>query len=156
MLLMNPTSVLRWNTEKTYLQDLQAQGFPTIPTVWVDQPVSDLPSSSSFPSLTDILSANFPASNDDDIFVIKPAVSGGSFGTFKIRRGDASLPAVVQQFEGVLSHAKTLIQPYVEQITEPGELSIVYFANRPSHAVYKQPKAGDFRCVCSQFQTSAS
>ena len=34
--LINSPSLLLWNTRKTYLQDIQAAGIPTIPTLYVE------------------------------------------------------------------------------------------------------------------------
>jgi glutathione synthase/RimK-type ligase-like ATP-grasp enzyme len=50
-----------------------------------------------------------------------------SFGTFDYLPGD------------------TLVQEYVPEIVENGEVSLFYFGGKFSHAVSKKPKPGDFR-----------
>ena len=34
-LLINPISILKWSSHKSYLRDLEAAGVPTMPTVWI-------------------------------------------------------------------------------------------------------------------------
>ena len=38
-----------------------------------------------------------------------------------------------------------IVQPYLKEIEDSGELSIVFINNHYSHCVRKQPKKGDFR-----------
>ena len=59
--LRNPVEVLRWNTDKTYLRDLQGAGLPVVPTVWDPARAEDLP--------------------DAGEWVVKPSVSAGSRDT---------------------------------------------------------------------------
>jgi hypothetical protein len=40
--LIGGLAALRWNTDKTYLADLAADGLPIIPTRWLSGPVADL------------------------------------------------------------------------------------------------------------------
>jgi hypothetical protein len=35
--IWNPPHVLRWNSRKTYLQELSTSGVHVVPTVWVDE-----------------------------------------------------------------------------------------------------------------------
>lgn len=42
--LANPAAVVRWNSDKRYLQDLETAGVPIVPTVWVHAEQGDLPS----------------------------------------------------------------------------------------------------------------
>ncbi len=64
--LSNPFPVIRWNTDKHYLAELEAAGVPVVPTIWLEP---DLHLSGR------ALHTRFPAGGD---FVIKPAVSAGS------------------------------------------------------------------------------
>jgi len=59
--LRNPVEVLRWNTDKTYLRDLQRAGLPVVPTVWNPSDLGELP--------------------DTGEWVVKPSVSAGSRDT---------------------------------------------------------------------------
>ncbi len=64
--LSNPFPVIRWNTDKHYLAELEAAGVPVVPTIWLE-PELHLSGRA--------LHTRFPAGGD---FVIKPAVSAGS------------------------------------------------------------------------------
>ena len=38
-----------------------------------------------------------------------------------------------------------MVQPFMPEVVEPGEWSIVFLGGRVSHAVLKRPAAGDYR-----------
>jgi glutathione synthase/RimK-type ligase-like ATP-grasp enzyme len=71
--------------------------------------------------------------------VIKPAVSAGATGTYRLRQGEgACVPADV--------HGQAMmIQPFVQTITSTGEYSLISFGGKLSHCVVKRPASGDFR-----------
>ncbi len=120
--LVNPPQVLRWNTSKTYLQELGASGVTVIPTL--------TPAVAS----AEMLSAACDAFGTEDL-VIKPLVSAGSHRTVRHRRGDpVPDPAV-----------GAMVQPFLPSVNSEGELSLFYFAGRFSHAVRKRAAASDFR-----------
>ena len=119
--LANPASVLRWNSDKRYLGRLAERGVPIPETIWLDRP-----------TVADVEAAL-------DRFgevVVKPVVSGGAWRTQRIRAGDvvADLP-----------EAPSMIQPFLPAIEAEGELSLLYFGGRLSHAVRKTAAPGDFR-----------
>src|SRR5687767_1634985 len=62
--LLNPHSVVRWNTDKHYLAELEAAGMPVVPTVFVEPEAEPL----------EALQA-FLAGEAAEEFVVKPAVS---------------------------------------------------------------------------------
>lgn len=66
-----------------------------------------------------------------DEVVVKPVVGASARGLFRLRRGQP-LPA-------------GLVQPYLPSVAHDGELSLVFLDGRFTHAVRKQPAAGDFR-----------
>lgn len=74
--------------------------------------------------------------------VLKPSVSASAELTFKTTTRDEALQA---GREILAKRGDVLIQPFIESIATLGEISLVYFANRFSHAIVKRPKAGDFR-----------
>jgi glutathione synthase/RimK-type ligase-like ATP-grasp enzyme len=127
--VINPASVLRWNTDKAYLSQLADTGIATVPT-----------------RVTLALTHNDIISSVEafgtDILVVKPPISGGADGTFKLGPADA-IPDKV-------SGKPMMIQPYQPSIAEEGEFSLFYFDDHFSHAIIKRPAAGDFR-VQDQF-----
>ena len=120
----NPVSILRWNSDKSYLAELDALGIPSVPTL-----VSDALDAAAF----DHARATFAV----DTLVVKPPISGGADGTFRLTLGDGIPDSVAGQ--------RMMIQPYLPTIAEEGEYSLFYFGGNFSHAIIKRPAAGDFR-----------
>ena len=73
--VVNPVPLLRWNSDKVYLTELGAKGVPTVPTLAVDH-------------LNEAaLTAAHGAFGADEL-VIKPPVSAGAWGTYRLGKGD--------------------------------------------------------------------
>ena len=125
----NPISVLRWNTDKRYLAGLEAAGVAIVPTQFTAALSPD-----------DLAKAQVALGAGP--LVVKPAISGGADGTYRLGPTDP-LPAAVQG-------QAMLIQPMMPAIIAEGEYSLFYFGGRLSHAILKTPAAGDFR-VQEQF-----
>lgn len=121
--LANEASVVRWNTHKSYLRELDAAGVPVVPTTWLEpgdafvEPVGD--------------------------YVVKPAVSAGSRDTGLYRAGDGELAE--EHVARVLAGGRTvMVQPYLSAVDRAGETALLYFAGpdgtlRFSHAARKGP-----------------
>lgn len=125
---LNPLSVVEKNIHKFYLKGLQAD-FEIIPTVFWN--------------------AGNPASLDEVIphtweqFVIKPAVSAGAFETRLFLRSEVDIAA--DYYDSLLKREDWLIQKYIPEIKEEGEISLLFIQKEFSHAVRKVPDSGDFR-----------
>ncbi len=120
--LANSAAVVRWNSDKRYLQDLETAGVPIVPTVWVHAGHEDLPA------------YRFTAWGGD--VVVKPTVAAGGRGAKRIASG-ADLPANVNAHTRVL-HAENhvaMVQPYLEGVETEGETSLIFLGGRYSHAV---------------------
>ena len=120
---LNPAAVLRWNTTKTYLADLEAAGVPVVPTVFADR-------------VDDTIIARARETLGAETLVIKPQVSGGSHETVKLAPGETLV--------GGPSGA-AMIQPFLPSVSCEGEISLLHFDGVFSHAIGKVAKAGDFR-----------
>lgn len=125
----NPVKVLRWNSDKAYLAELDAAGTPTVPTLMSD-------------ALDHTALDNARNTFACDTLVVKPPISGGADGTFRLGSSDAVPRSVAGK--------KMMIQPYMEGIAAEGEYSLFYFGGTFSHSIIKRPAAGDFR-VQDQF-----
>jgi len=128
--LLNPPGIVRWNTNKRYLRDMEQAGVRIAPTQW-------LPRGTRFDE-----EAAY-ATLQTDHLVVKPAVSGGAKNTFALLRGESSIRT--PDLNELLRHEDFLVQPFLPQIKEQGEWSLVYLGGEYSHCVLKTPKAGDFR-----------
>lgn len=127
--LWNPPAVLRWNADKRYLRELEARGVRVVPTAWIE------------PGGETTLAALLRERGWTDA-VVKPAVSASAHGTW--RTALASADADEARFRAA-ARERLLVQPFVREVAESGEWSLVFFGGRFSHAVLKRPRAGDFR-----------
>ncbi len=126
--MFNPNKVVRWNSHKSYLQQLAGAGVPVVDTVMTQgrAPVD----------LADLLAG---AGWDDAI--VKPAIDGGAHRLFRVR--DAEDPQA--RFEELVDAGDVLVQPFLSSVVEQGELSLIYFGGELSHTVRKMAKPGDIR-----------
>ncbi len=128
--VFNPRSVITWNIDKHYLNELARQGVALPQTVWVEQNAqSDL--------------AGLLSDHGMDVAVIKPVISLSAYKTWRTSLAEAH--AHQHAFDELVRGQSVIVQSYVEAITSSGELSPVFFGGTYSHAVRKRPQAGDFR-----------
>ena len=113
--LANPAQVLRWNTDKRYLLELERSGIPVVPTMWIEpgQPVPD-------------------AAWDE--LVVKPSVSAGARLSARYRAGDDITDHVARIHA---SGSAAMVQPYVEGVDVTGETGTYVFGGEVSHAISK-------------------
>ena len=115
--LHNSVEIVRWNTDKIYLQELAQANIPVIATSFVHD-VSDID--------TALLNADI---------VVKPIISAGSNNTARHR---ANSPAADEHVRNILaSGVAALVQPYVSTIDAMGETGLVYLNGEFSHAFQK-------------------
>lgn len=132
--LVNQPAVIRWNSDKRYLLELERHGIPTIPTTLV----ADEEAGGSLETLL--------RSRGWDDAVVKPAISGGAHDTW--RTSLATARADQAAFEEVRARAASggvLVQPFVEEVVRDGEWSLLFFDGVYSHAAIKRARGGDFR-----------
>ena len=126
----NPTPMVRWNSDKRYLIDLARRGVATVPTRIVER--------GSAVRVRDIAHAEGWTR-----FVVKPAVSASAHETHAM-----DLPLGAEDhaaIERVVAHGDALVQPFVDEVTTDGELSLIFFDGEFSHAAIKRSRRGDFR-----------
>jgi len=126
----NPAPLIRWNTDKQYLRELSTRGVPIVPTRWLPRGTAH--------DLGAIL-----AEEGWREAVLKPVVSAGARRTRMV--GPGTLVEGRRFLEEQLTQRAMMVQPYVAAVSTVGELSLLYFNGRFSHAVRKIPAAGDFR-----------
>ena len=145
----NPPDLIRWNTDKRYLDDLARAGIGVVPTHRL--------------SRTDAgrLDAFLDGIEWPEV-VMKPAVSASAFRTRRVslgrdglarERGGRESPArdrgngdgAREAAAHILDHGDLLVQPFLPVVEREGEWSLVFFDGCYSHAVLKRPASGDFR-----------
>jgi hypothetical protein len=117
--LHNPVSVVRWNTNKTYLRDLERAGVPIIPSAFFAPGES----------------VHVPTAGE---FVVKPSVGAGSRGAKRFaaqQQAAAAAHAARLQGEG----ATVLLQPYLASVDDHGETALLFIRGEFSHAIRKGP-----------------
>ena len=124
--VFNNFDILKWNADKSYLEDMASRGAPVIRTLSVAC-VTEKNVAKAFDTL------------ETDTLVIKPQVGGGAWRQVLYKKGDR-FPA-----KDTLPPEGALIQPFLPSVLEEGEYSFLYFGGQFSHAARKTPKAGDYR-----------
>lgn len=131
---INPIAAIHRNQHKFYLKGLQDLGVAIIPTVFIQK--------NSGLDLKKLIPEHWQK------VIIKPAVSGGAYLTRLFERSE--MASVVDEYDPIAVERDLLIQPFMPEIQEQGEISLLFFGGKFSHAVLKRPSAGEFR-VQSQF-----
>ena len=129
--LENPPDVLRWNTHKSYLIELEERGVPVVPTAWLAQG-----------DRVDL--AALCATRGWSEIVIKPAVAAGSDGVLRTDARASDQVAAQDHLDTLLAAGDAMVQPFRRRIEE-GELSLVAVEGRVTHAVRKLPAVGEYR-----------
>lgn len=128
--LINSPAQLRWNTDKHYLADLQKAGVRIVPTEYLERGTK--------PDLENVLS-----NLSGQLGVLKPCVSGAARHTYRLPSKDiARWQELIDQ---LLPCEALMVQPFQERILDDGEITLIAFNGRVSHAVRKRAKPGDFR-----------
>ncbi|HET8942063.1 MAG TPA: hypothetical protein VFN13_08760 [Rudaea sp.] len=123
--LLNPLSVIRWNTDKHYLAELAAADVPVVASTFIE------PEHAVDASMQHFLSANDAAE-----FVVKPAVGAGSrdaqrYGREEIRIAMAHAQRLLDDRRSVL------VQPYLRRVDTNGETALIFFDGVFCHAIRK-------------------
>ncbi|MEQ1624698.1 MAG: hypothetical protein ABL870_08410 [Sediminibacterium sp.] len=128
--MLNPIDIIKWNSNKHYLDDIFKAGLPIIPSIYLDKGTQILSYNSLFKQL-----------NTDKI-VVKPCISASAKNTIILDE-----ESIVQQSDAInllLSEEEYIVQPFVKEISD-GEWSFIFFNEQYSHCALKVPKQGDFR-----------
>jgi glutathione synthase/RimK-type ligase-like ATP-grasp enzyme len=126
--VLNSSSLIRWNTHKSYLRQLGGAGANVIETSWI-------PKGSPVDLRAHLESRGWTEA------VVKPAISCTAYGTWRF---DYSNVSAVEAEIANIPQCDLMIQPFLPAINK-GELSFVFIAGQFSHAVLKCPASGDFR-----------
>ena len=128
--VLNDLDTIRWNSSKTYLLEIEEKGFPVIAGKLLEK-------GSLFDG--DSISSSINAAT----WVVKPLVSGGAKNTVKIHADSWQNQSA--KINKLLEQEDYLVQPFVKEVQEVGEYSLIFFNAKFSHAVLKTPAKEDFR-----------
>lgn len=137
--VVNDPGVVRWNINKRYLLELADKGVLTVPTAFVDRGESV--------NLQDLCAARGWST-----VVLKPSISADSWETIRVTpdrhaEGQAYLDRHRPDRE-------IMVQPFVKDVEERGEHSLMLFGGVYSHAVRKNSAFQGGRHVGPEGRTS--
>ena len=130
--LYNTKEVLAWNSEKSYLKDLDAAGVPVAPTEWFAR--------GETVDLARVMDERGWTSG-----LIKPLVGAVASDTHRLREGEDSVPAAEEFLNDRLQGQAMMLQPYLSRVETEGEVSVMLIHGEPTHSVRKLAVAGDYR-----------
>lgn len=123
--LLNGADVFAWNTDKSYLVDLERTSLPVVPTLPVEDESELAPAIAMF----------MPA-------VVKPRVAAGGRGLV-VFDGEPGGPEELD--ESMLGMGPWVVQPLVPSVRDEGETSVFTFGGRVVSQVQKHPGPGEIR-----------
>jgi len=128
-ILLNSLEIVKWNLDKNYLFDLEKKGVELIPTI----------KTLGFKK-TDIKNAFVDFESNE--LIIKPSIGANADFTYRIKRDeDVDYKKLSIEFD----NRECFIQPFMQNIIDEGEFSLMYFNGKLSHTILKTVGAGDFR-----------
>ncbi len=126
--LWNRSNMVRWNMDKSYLQDLADRGIRIVPTIWVQRGQS-----------VDLI--NTLTTQGWQSAVVKPNIGASGHRTWTVTIADAHTRQ--PDLDEMVEEVDLMIQPYMPQIAE-GEWSLVFFGGNFSHGFLKRPAPNQF------------
>ena len=128
--LINSYEQIKWNLDKHYLQDLKNWGLPIPKSVFINK--------MSGTKLKDI-ATNMKWNH----IVVKPTVSGAAKNTFQLK--DQEIENFQTNWIRLTNEEDFIVQEFQKNIIKSGEIAVMLFGGKYSHAVLKKAKKGDFR-----------
>ena len=128
--LENNLELVRWGLDKRYLENLEGRGIPIVPSLFL----------SEFDG--DGIGGAFDELATEEL-VIKPVLGANAEFTHRIHRERKAeaYPVIMESLAG----RDCIVQPFMAEVLGEGEYSLIFFGGEFSHAIIKNPAAGDFR-----------
>ena len=127
---LNHPDLIKWNSDKHYLLDIQAAGLNIVPSIVIEK-------NNLF--YADDAFQKFKA----DELIVKPTISGGAMNTLRLNKNNAKDHEA--QINDWLKEQAYLIQPLKKEVIKEGEWSFLFFNGQFSHHLLKVAKEGEFR-----------
>ncbi len=130
--LFNPPEIVRWNTHKGYLRDLELREVPVIPTIWFK--------AGREPHWREELIE----SGWSKAF-IKPVVGAAAHDTLRFEVTPSGLDEAARHLSLLAPGRPMMLQPYLPGVETEGEYSVILIDGAVTHSVRKYPVPGDYR-----------
>ena len=128
--LLNSEAIIRWNLDKHYLLDLKNYGVNITNSHFIETGTN-----TTLKELHERL-------NWEET-VLKPCISGTARHTYKLNKNNLQKHETI--FKTIIANEAMMLQPFQYNIVEKGEISMIVFNGKYSHAVLKKAKKDDFR-----------
>ena len=132
--VLNPVEMIRWNSDKIYLKEMEEKGVRIAPTLWLGQ-------GEKF----DV--EKIFAELKTEKIIIKPRVSASANHTYALTKEEAMKKK--ENIERLLQENCFMAQPFLKEVQTKGEWSLLFFNGKYSHSILKTPKSSDFRVQLS-------
>ena len=129
-LLINSAETIKWNIDKHYLRDLADAGLNVAPSHFIKRGSSTT-------------LADFFEKTGWKEAVLKPTISGAARHTYRLTPENSSKHETI--LRELLDSEDMIFQEFLNDITEFGEISLMFMGGEYTHSVRKIAKAGDFR-----------
>lgn len=133
---INSKELITWNIDKHYLRDLSKSGVHIPRTVFIEKGTKTT-------LVEAIANAKSEYGFSTDTFILKPCVSGAARHTYKFQINDIDQYETI--FQKLVSEEAMILQEFQGNIVSEGEISMMVFNGKFTHAVLKIAKPGDFR-----------
>lgn len=130
--LLNAPDTIRWNMDKHYLLDLEAQGIRIPPTRIVHRGEA-----------ITLATLHQETGWHQQETILKPTISGGARHTYRLNPD--SWTAHEDIFQQLIAQEDMMLQPLQHRVLSEGEMSLMVMGGRFTHGVLKIAKPGDFR-----------
>lgn len=130
--LLNPPEIIRWNMDKHYLLDLEAQGIRIPPTRIVHKGEA-----------ITLEHLHRETGWQGQETILKPTISGGARHTYRLNPD--TWAAHEDIFQQLIAQEDMMLQPLQHRVLSEGEISLMVMGGRFTHGVLKIAKPGDFR-----------
>ena len=128
--LINSYNLIHWNIDKHYLADLKMKDIPIVDTYFIEKGEQRT-------------LANILKECDWEDTILKPAIAGAARHTYKLNNSNIEDHESI--FQQLIKSEALLLQPFQKSILTKGEVSLMAFGGKFSHAILKIAKPGDFR-----------
>lgn len=128
--LLNPIDVVKWNSDKRYLKEIESANLKITPSIFINKQDS-------------VTLKHFFEKFNTHKLIVKPCISGGAKNTFKVTMDQVE--EINQKLNLLVQEEDFIIQPFLPEILENGEWSFIFFNGTYSHSLIKKAKSGDFR-----------
>lgn len=122
--LWNPPHIVRWNSNKRYLEEIERRGAPIVPTAWLRAG-----------ERVDI--GAFLRDRGWERAVIKPVVGLATRNVMMVESSADGLARAQAHADTLLAEQDVMVQPFLESVERYGERALVFIDGEYSHAARK-------------------